>query len=137
MTDRDNAIPLDDPDGRVDWTVYDFTHRKDVIHNVLARYTGTAGDPEGRDVSLRRLAGVAELRAALDAVEHSVARTARDHGATFQELADAAGLSTRGGAKARYSYESVVERRAALAERQASAERRRRAAATDHDSSEV
>lgn len=60
--------------------------------------------------SLDKLAVCAQLRALLDDAELAYAQEARDHGASWAQLGEAAGLA-RSSAKSRYDHASVGDRR--------------------------
>lgn len=60
--------------------------------------------------STDKLAVCVQLRALLDDAELAYAQEARDHGASWAELGEAAGLA-RSSAKSRYDHASVSDRR--------------------------
>ena len=63
--------------------------------------------------SLDKLAVCVQLRALLDDAELAYAQEARDHGASWAQLGEAAGIA-RSSAKSRYDHETVADRRASF-----------------------
>ena len=113
--------PLDQ-DG-FDWSGRDAADRQDILTNVAERLAGVHGDPDSAEKRLAVLGEIESLRAALDRTDLNAGWYARDLGATWQAIADAAGLTTRAGARYRYSNDSPEERKTQERERRASARR--------------
>lgn len=65
----------------------------------------------GAIYALADMAAVRELRAMLDELELDRAREAKAHGATWADLAEAAGLARASSAQGRYGHADVNERR--------------------------
>ena len=84
-------IPLDE-DG-FNWQGRDAADRQDILTNVAERRAGVHGDPDSAEKRLAVLGEIESLRAALDRTDLNAGWYARDHGATWQAIADAAGLS--------------------------------------------
>lgn len=114
-------IPLDE-DG-FDWSQRDAADRQDILTNIAERFAGVHGDPDSAEKRLAVLGEIEGLRAALDRVDLNAGWYARDSGATWQAIAEAAGLTTRAGARYRYANDSPEERKTQERERRAAQRR--------------
>lgn len=81
------------------------------LRDVVIAHTGTTDGPGD---ALAQLRAARVLLAELEELELELARDARAGGASWRDLAAAAGLGSRSAAQARYTAASVEDRRASF-----------------------